>query len=168
LKYLLSLGSNIGDRLNYLSSACSTLALKADQIQVSQVYQTASWGIQGQPSYLNCALFLKSSLTPTRLLEFLLETEQKFGRVRQSNSKWQPRTLDIDLILAGSTILNSAHLQIPHPHFSNRRFVLLPASDICPDMIDPVTGHSIKELLDLCGDDSEIQPYEQSIQLHSH
>ncbi|MEH1836257.1 MAG: 2-amino-4-hydroxy-6-hydroxymethyldihydropteridine diphosphokinase [Nostoc sp.] len=142
----LALGSNIGDSHTILETAIEILAqtpgifLEAR----SNWYQTKAVG-PPQPDYLNGCVTLQVEMLPQQLLEILLRIEQQFGRVRQQ--RWEPRTLDLDLLLYDDFIVDTPNLQIPHPRMRDRAFVLVPLAEIAADWIEPVSGCVIKELL---------------------
>lgn len=142
----IALGSNLGDSRSILESALEILdqtlgiTLKAQ----SSWYQTAPVG-PPQPDYLNGCALLEVQLTPQKLLSTLLKIEVQFGRVRQE--RWGPRTLDLDLLLFDDLILNLPNLQLPHPHLTERAFVLVPLAEIAPDWIEPISGKAIAQLV---------------------
>jgi 2-amino-4-hydroxy-6-hydroxymethyldihydropteridine diphosphokinase len=103
-------------------------------------------GLEADPPYLNAVGVGKSSLPPRDLLNGLREIETARGRTRPYHGA--PRTLDLDLILAGDEVVHEAGLDVPHPRFRDRLFVLEPLADVAPDLVDPVTGLTIRQLLD--------------------
>jgi 2-amino-4-hydroxy-6-hydroxymethyldihydropteridine diphosphokinase len=141
----IALGSNLGDSLATLEAALAVLAsiTGIDLITRSPWYQTKAVG-PPQPDYLNGCALLQVTLTPHQLMDILLEIEAAFGRIRQG--KWQPRTLDLDMLLFDDVILDTPHLQIPHPRMTQRAFVLIPLADIASDWIEPISGESIATL----------------------
>ena len=142
-----ALGSNLGPRREHLQYAADRLRLILAEAVVSDFIDTAPHGAAaaGQPRYLNGAVVGLSSLEPPDLLGRLLEIEAARGRKRPYLSA--PRTLDLDLILAGSLIVSAPGLTVPHPRFRERRFVLEPLAAVAPDLVDPVTGLSVQALL---------------------
>ncbi len=142
----IAFGSNIGDSRAILSASVKNLCqipgitLKAK----SNWYKTKAVG-PPQPDYLNGCISVDVDLDPFKLLEILLEIENKFGRERKEH--WGARTLDLDLLLYDDLILNSPTLQIPHPRMIQRAFVLVPLVEIAPDWIEPVSKRAIKELV---------------------
>jgi 2-amino-4-hydroxy-6-hydroxymethyldihydropteridine diphosphokinase len=142
----IALGSNLGDREDYLRSALDALKPSIDRLRVSTFHDTAPVGVGPQPTFLNAAAVGETSLSARALLETLLAVERDLGRERPFAGA--PRTLDLDLILYGQAIIDEApSLIVPHPRFRERRFVLEPLSEIAPDWRDPVTGKTVEELL---------------------
>jgi len=121
------------------------------------MYETAAWGKTNQPSFLNQALELDTSLTAAQLIRCLLKTEKMMGRVRVE--KYGPRIIDIDILLFNNEIHNNHLLKLPHPEMQNRRFALLPLAEIAPDVMHPVLNKSIVELLNECSDLLEVKKY---------
>jgi 2-amino-4-hydroxy-6-hydroxymethyldihydropteridine diphosphokinase len=114
--------------------------------KVSSFYETAPiGGPPGQGLFLNAAAVVETTLDAPALLRVLQEIETRFGRVR--TVPWGERTLDLDLLLFGNTVLDTPELCVPHPRFAARRFVLEPLAEIAPDAIDPITTRTIAELL---------------------
>jgi 2-amino-4-hydroxy-6-hydroxymethyldihydropteridine diphosphokinase len=142
----IALGSNIGDSLTILETALETLAVIPGIILEAQSnwYITKAVG-PPQPDYLNGCALLQVETNPQGLLEILLETEKKFGRVRRE--RWGPRSLDLDLLLYNDLILQTENLEIPHPRMRDRAFVLVPLCEIAPNWVEPVSGWTIKELV---------------------
>jgi 2-amino-4-hydroxy-6-hydroxymethyldihydropteridine diphosphokinase len=137
----LGLGSNLGDRRRHLRNAVVNLP---DVIRVSPVYETDPvGGPPGQDSYLNLVVELSTDRTARQLLAVARAAEETAQRVRQE--RWGPRTLDVDVLLVGDTIINDAGLVVPHPRMWERAFVLVPLYDLAPDIVgdrrpDPVAS----------------------------
>jgi 2-amino-4-hydroxy-6-hydroxymethyldihydropteridine diphosphokinase len=149
--YLLT-GSNLGNREDFLQKACELLSQRAGNCKsISSIYETAPWGKTDQPAFLNQAIELETNLSPQDLLEVLLFIELELGRTR--TEKYGPRTLDIDILLYGMEIIELPQLQIPHPQLANRRFALLPLCELNPQLIHPITGISMKGMLNQCPDE---------------
>jgi 2-amino-4-hydroxy-6-hydroxymethyldihydropteridine diphosphokinase len=147
----ISLGSNLGNRAEHLDYAIRALSGDLIDMQVSPVASTeAVEAAAGQPAYLNAAVVGLTSLSPRALLERLMSIERERGRERPF--PMAPRTLDLDLILFGEEVIEEEGLTVPHPRFRRRAFVLSPLAAIAPEMIDPVSGLSMKELLSQHGD----------------
>ena len=141
----IALGSNLGDRRAHLEFAVERLTSILRSIRVSDVEETEPFDVpDAQPAYLNAAVVGETDLEPDALLERMLAIERERGRERPSVRA--ARTLDLDLILYGSRIIDTPELQVPHPRFRERDFVLRPVTKIAPDLRDPVTGRSVAEL----------------------
>lgn len=130
-----------------LAAALARLAELGRIAACSSLYSTAPVGLADQPRFLNAALTLETSLSPFELLGGLLGIEQEFGRDRVSAVTDGPRTLDLDLILFGDFVLSESCLEVPHPRFAQRAFVLAPLNEIAPNLRDPRSGRSVSELL---------------------
>ncbi len=142
----IALGSNLGDRHAHLTAACAAIARLLDEVVVSAFYETAPEGVpDAQPPYVNAALTGTTHLPPASLLDALRAIEDAAGRQRPY--RYAPRTLDLDLILYGNRVVREAGLDVPHPRFRERRFVLEPLAEIAGDWRDPVTGSTISALL---------------------
>lgn len=149
----IALGSNLGDRRAHLTWAIDQLGELLDNLQVSNITETDPVGVSApQPAYLNAVVTGQSTLSPGELLGLLLELEDDRGRDRPH---WRaPRTLDLDLILHGSLVIADEGMEVPHPRFRERRFVLEPLVELAPDARDPVTGKTMRELLDMLRDEA--------------
>ena len=141
----IALGSNLGDREAHLQNAIDALAPHVAGLRVSTFHETAPVGVGQQPSFLNAAAAGETALGARELLDLLLSIEQTFGRERPYPGA--PRTLDLDLILRGSDIIDEPGLVVPHPRFRERRFVLEPLAEVAAGWSDPVTGKTVEELL---------------------
>jgi 2-amino-4-hydroxy-6-hydroxymethyldihydropteridine diphosphokinase len=143
-----ALGSNLGDREAHLRGALEALAPAFSNLRVSLFHETDPVDVPGsQPMFLNAAATGESDLTARGVLDALLSVEQQLGRERPYVGA--PRTIDLDLILYGDSVINAPGLTVPHPRFRERRFVLEPLAEIAADWVDPVTGKTIRELLAL-------------------
>jgi 2-amino-4-hydroxy-6-hydroxymethyldihydropteridine diphosphokinase len=142
-----ALGSNLGDRRAAIVFAAERLAPFISNLQLSDLIETDpdGEGLEDQPLYLNAVVVGETSLSARALLDEILGIEQAFGRERPFPAA--PRTLDLDLILLGDEVINEAGLEVPHPRFRDRFFVLGPLAEIAPDLVDPVTGLRVSELL---------------------
>ena len=141
-----ALGSNLGDRRAHLDYAVASLRSVLRTLTVSTYYDTIPVGVVGpHPLYLNAAAVGESMLPARALLEVLQGIENARGRTRLHPNA--PRTLDLDLILYGGAIIDEPGLVVPHPRFRERRFVLEPLAEIGPELRDPFTGKTVRELL---------------------
>lgn len=138
------LGGNVGDVAAAFASATAQMdALPVTQLlRVSRLYRTPAWGIAAQPDFLNAVAMLETQLPARELLEALLAIERVHGRDRASESRWGPRTLDLDLLLYGGETIDEPGLRVPHPHLHERAFALRPLLDIAPDISIPGHGHA--------------------------
>jgi 2-amino-4-hydroxy-6-hydroxymethyldihydropteridine diphosphokinase len=141
------LGANLGDRESTLRAAVDALAAEEgiEVVAVSTLRETEPVGVGEQPHFLNGALALETAFTARRLLERLLATEQRFGRVRVPGGHG-PRTLDLDLLLYGDEVVDEPGLTVPHPRLHERRFVLEPLAELSPGLVVPGRG-SVESLL---------------------
>jgi len=140
----LSLGSNLGDREANLRNAIERLRGIGNPIAISSFYETEPIDVVSQPWFLNCAVKLDTEKMPRQLITAILSLEQEMGRQRKQQKA--PRTIDIDILLFGSSIIEIPSLTIPHPRMHERRFVLEPLAEIAPDARHPVFKRTIREL----------------------
>jgi 2-amino-4-hydroxy-6-hydroxymethyldihydropteridine diphosphokinase len=149
---VVAFGSNMGDRYRHIVDAAAQVASFISHFRLSPVVETTPVGerTEGDPPYLNAVGVGESDLPPTEILERLQAIEGVAGRTRPYRNA--PRTLDLDLILSGDEIVSSAELRVPHPRFRERSFVLEPLVALAPDLRDPVTGLTMRELLARLGD----------------
>lgn len=142
----LSLGSNVGDRAANLNAAIARLADLGAVVAVSSFYETEPVELTAQPWFLNCAVTLDTEKMPKQLLTGILDIEQGMGRRRVQTKG--PRTIDIDILLFGSSIVETKGLTIPHPALHERRFVLEPLAEIAPEVRHPVFKRTVREMRD--------------------
>jgi 2-amino-4-hydroxy-6-hydroxymethyldihydropteridine diphosphokinase len=141
-----SLGSNVGDRAANLQSAIDRLRTLGDVVAVSSFYETEPVEVAAQPWFLNCAVKLDTEKMPKQFLAAILDIEQQMGRRRGQNKG--PRTIDIDILLFGNSIIETKGLTIPHVSMHERRFVLEPMVEIASDVRHPVFKRTMRELRD--------------------
>ncbi len=147
-KAFLALGSNKGERLNYLNKAVKSLSyLKvSDYFKVSSVYETLPFGVKEQANFLNLVLSFQTNLNPYELLEEVKKIEVEIGR--QKSFRWGPREIDIDILLLGEEIVESEQLNIPHAYLTERDFFLIPLLELEEDLVHPLTGKKLLDYLD--------------------
>jgi 2-amino-4-hydroxy-6-hydroxymethyldihydropteridine diphosphokinase len=145
-----AVGSNLGNRRANLEAAIDLVLPHLRSALVSSFIETEPVGVGDQPRFLNGALVGEAHLPAPAFLARLLAIEEQLGRTRPY---WgAPRTIDLDLILYGDLVLSEPGVQVPHPRFRERVFVLDPLVEIAPDMVDPVTGRTLAELRAALGD----------------
>lgn len=148
--YLL-IGGNLGNREQNMAEARKEMEIQCGRIlQSSSLYETAAWGQTDQPDFLNQVLLIETTLDAYILLDRLLAIEQAMGRYRMK--KYGPRIIDLDILFYNDEIIESKHLQVPHPRMASRRFVLVPLAELAAEKIHPVTGKTITEILEACPD----------------
>jgi 2-amino-4-hydroxy-6-hydroxymethyldihydropteridine diphosphokinase len=159
----LGIGSNIGDRISYIKKALVAISklTKTKITKISSLYETEPYGRKDQPWFINLALEISTELNADELFKKCKLIETKLGR--QKREKWAEREIDIDILLYDDLIISTPELQIPHPDMHNRRFVLIPLSEIAPDVIHPVFKKSVSELLIECKDTTRIIHIPQKI-----
>ncbi|GGD13128.1 2-amino-4-hydroxy-6-hydroxymethyldihydropteridine diphosphokinase [Flavobacterium orientale] len=151
---VLSLGSNLGDRLVFIEKAIDLIHQKVGTIvKISRLYETPPWGFDSEPFY-NCALLLHTSKPVEEILILVLGIEKQIGRTRTEESGYQKREIDIDVIAFDDAIVTTENLKIPHPQMHNRLFVLIPMRDLNLDWRHPILQKFLPELVLLAEDKS--------------
>jgi len=151
----LSIGSNIGNRQELLARTRKRIMEKIGPIsQESSVYETESWGFDGNP-FLNQVISVESGLDPKEVLEEIINIEEKFGRKRKGK-KYENRIIDIDILFYNDEIVRDARLVVPHKEIENRKFILEPLNEIAPRMIHPVIEKEINTILKECKDQKKV------------
>ena len=142
----IALGSNLGDRRAHLDFAVSRLSSAFAGLRVSQYYETEPVGVSGpQPRFLNAAAVGETAASARDILATLMSIERERGRERPFQNA--ARTLDLDLILLENLIVEEDALVVPHPRFRERLFVQEPLAEVAPELVDPVTGSTIGDLM---------------------
>jgi len=144
---LIALGGNVGDVRSRFGTAIAEICRQAQATLVarSSDYETPPWGGVAQPSFINACIAIETGLGPHALLATLLDIERMFGRDRARETRWGPRTLDLDLIAYDDIALDTPGLTLPHPRLFERAFVLVPLAEIAPDRV--IAGRSPREAL---------------------
>ncbi|HEY9825147.1 MAG TPA: 2-amino-4-hydroxy-6-hydroxymethyldihydropteridine diphosphokinase [Stenomitos sp.] len=143
----IALGSNLGNPLAMVKGAVEVLSHEGTTVSLTQShwYETLPIG-PSQPNYVNGCVVIRTRRSPEDLMQWLMHIEQHFGRQRTEH--WGPRTLDLDLLLYDSLVLETPTLTLPHPRLAERAFVLVPLAELLPDWIHPQLGLSIRQLCD--------------------
>jgi len=155
----LGLGSNVGDQLVNLESAIEKLneLPGTTVLACSSVYESAPVGYLAQNDFLNMVARVSTKFSPEQFFKNTLKIEHDLGRTRKI--RWGPRTVDIDILYWGNSVICSDSLKIPHPEAANRRFVLLPLYEIAPDFLMPPNGYRVSEVLENIADENKIELY---------
>lgn len=156
----LSLGSNLGDRDNYLAEARRAFEKSFSFVRFSKVYETEPVDLKDQPWFLNQVAEVQTELAPDSLLEWVHALESRHGRQREVPKG--PRTLDVDILLYDDWVLDGADLTLPHPGLTRRRHVLVPLSELAPEKWIPVVDLSVQEALEQLKDLSQVKPHASS------
>jgi 2-amino-4-hydroxy-6-hydroxymethyldihydropteridine diphosphokinase len=156
--YIILLGTNTGDRLMALKTAEERIQREIGPVVVSSaIYETAPWGKTDQHSFLNKVISGYTKLDPVHVVRASLAIEESMGRKRRV--KWEPRTIDIDLLFLDDQVVTADEVTIPHPMLHLRRFTLVPLFDIFPDFRHPVLDKTIAQLLAEVEDTLPVKPF---------
>ena len=154
----IALGSNKGDKFKNLQNAIDAIYIKIGTIKrISKVYKSPAFGFESD-DFFNACLVLESCLEPDKVLEALLAIETALGRTQKKGTDYEARIIDLDIIFAGTEIINTKNLQVPHPEMEKRRFVLQPLNDIASKFNHPKFNKNVSLLLSECEDDSILEP----------
>ncbi len=155
VEVFLSLGSNMGNRLKYLTDAIDIIEKKIGLVtKKSSVYESEPWGNKNQNAFYNQIISIQTSLDARILLNTILNIEVELGRKRIEH--WGPREIDVDILFYNSQIINDKDLVVPHPEIANRMFVLMPMTELAPGFIHPIIKKSIRDLMRACSDTSNV------------
>jgi 2-amino-4-hydroxy-6-hydroxymethyldihydropteridine diphosphokinase len=144
-RVFISLGSNLKDRYTNIKLAIYYLSSLGKVLKKSSIYETSPVENENQPNFLNCVVELRTILSPFKLLKELKKIEKKLGRVR-TNKRYQPRTIDLDILFYDKEIIRTKELTIPHEKLHKRKFVLWPLAEIAPNFIHPLLKKTIKKI----------------------
>lgn len=152
----IGLGSNTGDRFNYLQSAVDAIHYEVGSVvAISSCYETPAMGFEGD-AFLNACLEVRSNLSAELMLSKLLQIEEKYGRKRYEDGQYRTRTLDLDILFFRDQNIETALLSVPHPRLEQRLFVLQPLAEINAEFTHPTSQKTIVQLLETCSDNSPI------------
>ena len=160
----IGVGSNLGDKVGNCRRAVEVILADGRNriVQCSPFYQTEPVGKKEQDWFINGVCAMETTMEPAELLESLLGVEKMMGRVRRE--RWGPRVIDLDILLFGQEVINQEGLQIPHPRLHERRFVLVPLRDIAPDLMHPLLGKRISQILAELPGEEKVFPLPQESQ----
>lgn len=155
----LGLGSNVGDRLANLDNAIEKLNdLPGTTVSAcSSVYESAPIGYLTQNDFLNMVARVSTEFSPQQFFKDTQDIEHNLGRTR--TIRWGPRTIDIDILFWGDSVISTDSLKIPHPEAETRKFVLVPLNEIAPDFLMPPNGYRVSAILENITDKSNIELY---------
>ena len=165
-RVFIGLGSNIGDRIQFLQKGIAALEAipKTHVVAASSVYETEPVGLKEQPPFLNAVVEVQISLGPVELVKTLKAIEEQIGRTE--SVRWGPREVDLDLLYYGEKVLHKGRFIIPHPEIAKRKFVLVPLAEIAADFVDPSRALTIGELLSQCVDTSGVIKTQYNLEHH--
>lgn len=144
----LLLGANRGDPQAIFARAASLIEDHIGPVQASsRDHWTAPWGFDDPQLFLNRALLVDTPMDPRQMMELLLNIEQELGRERIADTRYSPRTIDIDMLFVGETVIKAPNLVVPHPRVHQRAFALAPAADLVPGLVHPQLGRTVLQLL---------------------
>ncbi len=155
-KVYIGLGSNLGDREMQLMAAVSMLIDSGSELLAcSSIYETAAMGFESETTFYNMVVLVEANQTPIELLGILKSIELTLGRVKLKENEYESRTIDLDILFYDSEVINSVELTIPHLHFADRKFVLVPLNELNPLLVNPLTKKTINWHLRKTSDLSE-------------
>jgi 2-amino-4-hydroxy-6-hydroxymethyldihydropteridine diphosphokinase len=151
----LCLGGNLGNCIETFAKAIKLLERQAIRVsKYSSIYISGAWGMEKAPDFYNQVIAVKTSHTAEQLMQILLETEKKLGRVRDGDDTYRSRPIDMDILFFNQDLIQTPQLEVPHPRLHLRRFVLEPLNEIAPGLIHPGITKTISQLLAVCEDKS--------------
>ena len=154
----LGLGTNMGDRKKNLTQALTILNDRPDLtvLRTSSIYETEPWGLANQPKFLNMVAEFATSISPDELLERVKKVEQDMGR--KAGPRFGPRIIDIDILLLEDQVVDEPNLNVPHVSLHERAFILVPLSELAPELVHPVFGVTVATLAAKVGGLDGVKP----------
>lgn len=156
-EFVLSLGSNLGERTQNIQNAITLLSKEfGEPLKVSSFYESEPWGFASKNAFVNCCVKFTSNFSCQKVLNITQKIEQKLGRKKKTSNEYESREIDVDIVYFGREIIESLDLTIPHALFQDRNFVLLPLEEVSPNWVDPRSGLTIQQLIDNSSDHSKL------------
>lgn len=160
-RFFILLGSNVGQREEYLQGAIAGIGRQIGGVDtISSIYETDAWGKMDQPAFLNQVVSGYSELPAMEIMRIALKIEESLGRKREQ--KWEPRTIDIDLLFLDDQVVDDSQLKLPHPMLHLRKFTLVPLCEIFPEFRHPILRKSLSSLLADLRDPLEVRVFHSS------
>ncbi len=157
-RVIAGLGSNLGDRLAAMRRALELIREEAGEVvALSSVWETEPWGFNADDHFLNMVAVIDTTKQPRQLMLLFSSIEGRMGRRRSDGGRYESRIIDIDILLWGERVISLPGLEVPHPRIADRRFVLEPLYEVAPDVVHPVTGLTVTEMLEMCEDRSDVR-----------
>lgn len=123
----------------------------------SSVWETEPWGFEADDQFLNMVIVINTTLAPKQLIQLFRSIEGRMGRKKSGGGKYESRVIDLDILFWESRVISMPGLEVPHPKLHSRRFVLEPLLEVAPEVIHPVTGLTVAEMLQFCDDNSDVR-----------
>lgn len=157
-RVIAGLGSNLGDRFAALELALEMIREEAGELMaISSVWESEPWGFDADDQFLNMVVVMETAKQPWQLMQLFRSIEGRMGRRRSGGGRYESRVIDLDILFWDDRVISVPGLEVPHPKIADRRFVLEPLCEVAPDAEHPVTGLTVKEMLQMCEDRSEVR-----------
>lgn len=157
MRLYLLIGGNSGDRYGLIQKAAQLIGSELGEIAaLSSIYETEPWGFEAEVGFLNQAVVVDSEFSLDEALRRCHSIEHALGRVRNSESQYTSRTMDVDIIFADQQVVQNESIVVPHPRMHLRRFVLVPLAEVAAEMVHPILQKSVQNLLADCPDSGAV------------